>query len=225
MWPSNADDLMADQHRLAHVAPTVWTPATTELCIGGCWACFPRGYAGAGQAGDPAWAAAVVICNGVLADEHVRTGVATAPYIPGLLALRVGPLIEEVASMLSPTPDVLLVDGTGPDHPRRAGLALQLGAELEVPTVGVTHRPLLAEGGWPGNERGAVSILRIGDDVVGCWVRTRPGVRPLAVHPGWRVTLQTAVDVVLGSAPRDRTPEPLRLARQAARAARARADS
>jgi hypothetical protein len=28
------------------------------------------------------------------------------------------------------------------------------------------------------------SPLRIGDSVVGCWLRTQPQVRPLAVHPG-----------------------------------------
>jgi deoxyinosine 3'endonuclease (endonuclease V) len=35
--------------------------------------------------------------------------------------------------------DVLLVDATGRDHPRRAGLALQLGVVLDVPTVRITQ--------------------------------------------------------------------------------------
>src|SRR2546425_8927620 len=39
-------------------------------------------------------------------------------------------------------PDVVLVAGAGKDHPRRAGLALHLGAVLDVPTVGVTDDPL-----------------------------------------------------------------------------------
>lgn len=185
--------------------------------------CFRRGQTGPGGAGDPAWSAAVVACDGRLVDRHVMTGAAGAPYAPGLLALRIGPLVEAVVRALSSSADVLLVDGTGRDHPRRAGLAVHLGAELDLPTVGVTHRPLLAEGEWPRDDRGATSPLRIGDEVVGCWVRTRPGVRPLAVHPGWRVGLETAVEVVLASSPRRRTPEPLRLARHAARAARARA--
>ena len=112
-----------------------------------------------------------------------------------------------------------VVDATGLDHPRRAGLALQLGAELDLPTVGVTHRPLRAEGEWPPDVRGAVGPVRIDGEVVASWVRTRAGARPLVVHPGWRTELETAVEVVLGSS-RRRTPEPLRLARQAARAAR-----
>jgi deoxyribonuclease V len=44
--------------------------------------------------------------------------------------------------VVSARPDVLLVDATGLDHPRGAGLALHLGANLGVPSVGVTNRVL-----------------------------------------------------------------------------------
>jgi deoxyribonuclease V len=117
-------------------------------------------------------------------------------------------------------PDVLLVDATGRDHPRRAGLALQLGAVLGLPTVGVTHRPLLAEGEWPAGERGARSPLGLDGEHVGYWLRTRVGTRPLAVHAAWRTDPDTAADVVLSTS-HVRTPEPLRRARRRAREARA----
>jgi deoxyribonuclease V len=116
---------------------------------------------------------------------------------------------------------VLLVDASGRDHPRRAGLATSLGAVLDLPTVGVTHRPLLAAGDWPADRRGAVAPLRIGEETVGCWLRVRRGVRPVAVHPAWRTDLDAAIAVVLGSTGCVRTPEPLRVARTAARLARA----
>jgi deoxyribonuclease V len=106
------------------------------------------------------------------------------------------------------------------DHPRRAGLALHLGAELGIATIGVTHRPLVASGEWPSDRRAATSPLRIGDSTVGCWLRTQPGVRPLAIHPGWRIDLITAVEVITMLTTRRRTPEPLRRARQLARRAR-----
>jgi deoxyribonuclease V len=219
MWPRDAEELTAHQRRLAAVTPAPWQPPVTDLRVGGCWVCSPRGHLGPGRAGDPAWTAAVLQCGDRLVDRQVTTGVTDAPYVPGLLALRIGRLLDEVVRTLSRAPDVLLVDATGRDHPRRAGLALQLGAELDLPTVGVTHRPLRAEGEWPPDVRGAVGPVRIGGEVVACWVRTRAGARPLVVHPGWRIDLETAVDVVLGSS-RRRTPEPLRLARQAARSAR-----
>ncbi len=128
--------------------------------------------------------------------------------------------MEEAVRALATRPDVLLVDATARDHPRGAGLALHLGAELDLPTVGITHRPLLGLGAWPEDRRGATTPLRIDDAVVGCWMRTRPGVRPVAVHPGWRVDLETAVEVVAGTTGPRRTPEPLRRARRLAREAR-----
>jgi deoxyribonuclease V len=223
MWPPDPEALVARQRELATAEPVPWLRRDTDPLVGGCWVCFPRGYAGPGASGDPAWSAAVMTRGADLVVQRVGTDVARSPYVPGLLALRVGPLLEAVVRLLPHLPDVLLVDGTGRDHPRRAGLALHLGAEVGLPTVGLTHRPLLAVGEWPLDRRGATSLLRVGDEVVGCWVRTQHGVRPIAVHPGWRVDLETAVDVVLRSAPHARTPEPLRRARHAAREARSRA--
>jgi deoxyribonuclease V len=147
-------------------------------------------------------------------------GRAAAPYEPGLLALREGALLEAAGGALAEPPEVLLVDATGRDHPRRAGLALHLGAVLDVPTVGVTHRPLVAEGPWPPDERGARSPLLLDDELVGYWLRTRPGTRPLAAHAAWRTDAEAAAGVVL-AASRLRTPEPLRQARRRARDARA----
>ena len=94
-------------------------------------------------------------------------------------------------------PDVVLADATGRDHPRRAGLALHLGAELDLPTVGVTHRPLLASGDWPGLERSARSPLVLDGEEVGAWLRVRRGARPLAVHAAWRTDSDAAVAVVV----------------------------
>jgi deoxyribonuclease V len=218
-WPSDADALVARQQELADARAPAWQPPEGPLRVAGCWVCFPRGLSGPGGEGDPAWTAAVVLRDGALVEQRVGSGLAGAPYVPGLLALRIGPLLERAVRALSGAPDVLLVDGTSRDHPRRAGLALHLGAELGLPTVGVTHRPLVAAGAWPEDRRGATSPLRAGGEVVASWLRTRPGTRPLVVHPGWGVDLTTALEVVGGVSLR-RTPEPLRLARHAARLAR-----
>jgi deoxyribonuclease V len=88
----------------------------------------------------------------------------------------------------------------------------------------VTHRPLLARGQWPrGEEAGAASPLLLDGQAVACWLRTRAGARPLAVHPGWRTDLELARAVVLGAVRGVRAPEPLREARRLARRARAEA--
>ena len=144
-----------------------------------------------------------------------------AAYVPGLLALREGPILEAAVRTLDTLPDVLLVDATGRDHPRRAGLALHLGAALDVPTVGVTHRPLVGGGAEPALARGATAPIRIGDDEVARWVRTASVVRPVVAHAGWRTDATTAATVVLAcSSEAARTPMPLQQARRVAREAR-----
>jgi deoxyribonuclease V len=72
----------------------------------------------------------------------------------------------------------------------------------------------------PADHAGATSPLMIDGELVGFWLRTRAGVRPLAVHAGWRVDAITAVGVVRHCSFGRRTPEPLREARRVARTAR-----
>ncbi|MEI8412230.1 MULTISPECIES: endonuclease V [unclassified Kribbella] len=211
--------LISLQHALAQATPPRWTPPERFLA-GGAWICLPRGLSGPGSAGDHAWAAAVVMDGRRVVGRSSITGRTAAPYVPGLLALRLAPLFEDVVRRLRPQPEVLLLDATGRDHPRRAGLATQLGAVLDLPTVGVTHRPLTACGDWPADEAGATAPLTVDAEQVATWLRTKPGTRPLVVHPGWRTDLGTAVQVVQASLAGRRTPEPLRQARQMARRAR-----
>ena len=225
MWPTDAASLAAVQDELGHATPEPWRPPDRPLLVAGCWICFPRGLTGRGAAGDPAWGAAVVLRDRTPVEQRVLVGATGAPYVPGLLALRMGPLVQATVSALHTRPDVLMLDAGSRDHPRRAGLALHAGAVLGLPTIGITHRPLLATGDWPADRRGATSPVRIGSDVVGCWLRTRAGTRPLVVHPGWAVDLATAVELVLAATGARRTPEPLRRARHLARVTRQEAQS
>lgn len=219
VWPTTRDELLREQECLGKMRPLPWKPEGTWTA-GACFACYPLGREGAGGTGETCWAAAVLwtpeMSHPVVVVQRVE-----APYEPGLLALREGPVLEAAVRRLPRLPDVLLVDATGRDHPRRAGLALHLGAVLGVPTVGVTDRPLVARGPVPEDRRGARSALVLEGEVVGYWVRTRPRVRPVCVHAAWRTDPETAVEVVLQLAARYRTPEPVRRAREAARAARA----
>ncbi|GBD23515.1 Endonuclease V [bacterium HR29] len=218
-WPETAEALEAEQRRLASLAPAPWQPGG-RLAAAGVFVCFERGVPGQLERG---WAAAAVfdVERGRILGTALVSGRAAAPYEPGFLALREGPLLEAAVRALRLPFDVLLVDATGRDHPRRAGLALHLGAVLDLPTVGVTHRPLLAAGSWPPPERGASSPLFLEGEIVGYWLRTAAGARPLAVHAAWRTAPETAVEVVLRCSRSARTPEPLRAARRAAREARA----
>lgn len=220
-WPGSKAELLERQLELAAARPEPWRPDGPPESAGGCFVCFGRGKVGAGVRGDAAWAGAALVRGGD-AVTAVATGTAGAPYAAGLLALREGPLLEQAVRALPELPDVLIVDATGRDHPRGAGLALHLGEVLGVPTVGVTHRPLIAAGEWPPDRRGAKAPLFVDGDLVGYWVRTRPGTRPLACHAAWRTDPDTAAEIALAFTGERRSPEPLRQARTAARHARGR---
>jgi len=203
-WPAGATDLMALQQHLAEVdaVQPAWHPEDlARLLVAGVFVAGPRGLAGNGAAGDPGWAAAAVLRAGSVVDRAVLRGRLGAPYQPGLLALREGPLLEQAVRALRIRPDVLLVDATGRDHPRGAGLATQLGWVLDLPSIGVTDRALV-------------------DPSRSVPLRVRPGVRPVLVHPAWRTDAETALAVVR-SRLSTRTPAPLREARRLARQARA----
>jgi len=225
VWPASPEELIEEQDALSAARPEPWrrsaAAGSEQLAIGACAVVFPRGLTGRGARGDPAWAAAAILRRRSIVAEATVRREAAGPYLPGLLALREGPCLEAAVRALPAAPDVLLVDATGADHPRRAGLALHLGAVTDLPTVGVTHRPLLARGEWPEDAAGAHAPLILDGYMVGAWLRTRRGARPVAVHPGWRTTLDDAIDIVWAAALGHRTPEALRYARHRARIARA----
>lgn len=216
--------LVAAQRRLAVAAPPPWRPGTDPLTVAAAFVAFARGEAGPGRAGDRGWAGAVLLDeHGAVLATAAVTGHAPGPYTPGLLARREGPLLLAALRALPRRADVLLVDATGRDHPRRAGLALHLGALLDVPSVGVTHRPLLAAGTAPESaEAGSTAPLVIDGEIVAAWVLTRRDVRPVVAHAAWRTDVDAAVEVVLRTTRGARTPEPLRAARTVARTARVR---
>jgi deoxyribonuclease V len=207
-WPRTRDELEAVQRELADRRPPTWTPPTAPFTVGAAFVTFSTAH-------DPlplvrAWAAAV---SG--AARAVANGTADDPYEPGYLALREGPVLEEAVRGLPAMPEILLVNASGRDHPRGAGLALHLGAVLDLPTVGVTDRPLISEPDVTG------ALVLVGE-VVGYLVRTRANARPVCAHAAWRTDAATARAVVAASAGRARTPEPLRRARFLARSQRAR---
>ncbi len=145
---------------------------------------FEQGSAGPGQTGDRGWAAAAIPrAHQTLGAVRVG-GVAPVPYVPGLLALGQGPLRAMAIEALRSPLDVFLIDATGRDHPRRAGMALHLDAALGVPTVAVSHRALVAAGGPPGTQRFARSPRLLDETLAaGCVSAWDPwGLRTLEVR-------------------------------------------
>lgn len=217
-WPATADDLAREQERLASLPCTPWTPPSGPLRVGACAVVFGR----AGR-DDVGWAAAVVEDGGAFIATATHAERIGASFRPGELALREGPILEAVVRGLLSRPDVLLVAAAGRDHPRGAGLALHLGAVLDLPTVGVTEDPLLAAGDEPARAWASRAPLRVGGEIVAYRLRTRGGAKPVVAHAAWRTSAEVAADVVLGSCALARWPEPMREARRLAREVRGRA--
>lgn len=167
-----------------------------------------------GRRGGPAQAAVVLFDFPALTvREQVRISQpASFPYVPGLLSFREAPAVLAALDALTTRPDLLLVDGQGLAHPRRFGIACHLGVFLDRPAIGVAKSRLTGAHAAPGPERGDWTPLVDGDETIGAVLRTRARVNPLFVSIGHRVSLQTAIRLVLACGRGYRLPEPCRLA-------------
>jgi deoxyribonuclease V len=67
------------------------------------------------------------------------------PYIPGLLFLREAPIMLEAIEKIDREYDLILVDGHGLAHPRKAGLATIIGILTGKPTIGIAKSFLYGE--------------------------------------------------------------------------------
>lgn len=142
---------------------------------------------------DGAVAAAVVRGFGteVNAEVAYAEGDPTFPYIPGLFFLREGPLMTEAIGKLKTQPDLILVDGHGLAHPRRAGLAVFVGVLLNIPTIGMAKRLLVGEIG----EDERIFQIKLNQNLVGYGFRSKEGKR-YYLSPGNRVSIENCRELI-----------------------------
>ena len=168
--------------------------------------------------GDAIFGAVVVLSFPELAvvEESWVKGRVEFPYIPGLLTFREAPVLLEAFSLLRQRPDVILFDGQGIAHPRGFGLAAHAGLLLGLPSVGCAKTRLVGEYSPVGKKRGSLSWLWFEGKKVGAAARTRADVKLVFVSPGDKITIQTAVRLVLAACKGYRLPEPIRKAHELA---------
>ncbi|MGC8993344.1 MAG: endonuclease V [Candidatus Aenigmatarchaeota archaeon] len=80
----------------------------------------------------------------VIKDLIVREKV-SFPYIPGLLFLREAPIMLKAIEEIDREYDLIVVDGHGLAHPRKAGLATIIGILTNKPTIGIAKSFLYGE--------------------------------------------------------------------------------
>ncbi len=144
-------------------------------------------------------------------EEVHYTGTVEYPYIPSFLSFREGPAIVSAYGKLQHTPDILMVDGCGINHPRGAGLATHIGVALDVPTIGVAKHILCGEGDEP-LEVGDVSPLVFESRQVGWLIKSCHRCRPIVVAPGHRVSMDRALEMTKHMLREHKLPEPCLLA-------------
>lgn len=134
------------------------------------------------------------------------------PYIPGFLAFREAPNLIKAYQKLQHSPDLIMVDGHGIAHPRRLGIASQLGVLLNKPTMGVAKKVLTGKYEEPDLAKGSVQPLMSRSEHIGNVIRTKDKVKPVFVSPGHLMDLETATAIALQTAIKHKLPEPTRLA-------------
>lgn len=145
-------------------------------------------------------------------ESHVARLPTSMPYVPGLLSFRELPALLQALAMLSQSPDLVMVDGQGIAHPRRLGIAAHFGVATGLPSVGVAKNILAGKFDPPGPGRGDRTPIVHRGERVGYALRSKPRCNPLIVSPGHRVSIDSALALVVRFLAGYRLPEPTRLA-------------
>ncbi|MEN2998724.1 MAG: endonuclease V [Brevinematia bacterium] len=120
------------------------------------------------------------------------------PYIPGFLAFREIPIVIDAFNLSEVSPDVVVVDGQGVAHPRKAGIATHLGTILQKPTIGCAKSILYGEYTEIPNIRWCTGDILdpLTKEVIGKVVRTKLSSKPVFVSVGNYITLDQSVEFV-----------------------------
>jgi len=140
-------------------------------------------------------------------DTSVVVDVCDFPYIPSFLSFREGPASIRAILHLKERADLLLVNGVGIAHPRGAGFASHIGVALDMPTIGITKRPLCGE---IIETDGAERPILYEGKIVGY------AMRNIIATPGHNVKTNDVPRLVSGLMREHKFPEPLYLSHKLA---------
>lgn len=131
-------------------------------------------------------------------EKVVASSKVSFPYIPNFLSFREIPLIIDSINKVSTNIDILIVDGQGIAHPRRAGIATHLGVIIEKPTIGCAKSLLYGYYVEPPNKLYATSDLLEPNtnEIIGKAVRTKLNTKPIFVSVGHCINLEKSVEIV-----------------------------
>jgi deoxyribonuclease V len=208
-WPTTLEEARAIQERLR--AQVIAHDDFSEIrSVAG----VDAGYEDDGSGGTLARAAVVVLSYPSLEpiDYVIARRPALFPYIPGFLSFREAPAVLAALGELRIPPDLLICDGHGIAHPRRLGIAAHIGVLTGLPSIGCAKSLLVGRHDPLPDERGASVALTHRGEQIGVVLRTRVGVKPVYISVGHRISLPTAIDLVMSCVTKYRLPETTRAA-------------
>ena len=216
------------QHELAAKVRLYHRTRIPRLVAGVDVSYVPKGKLSAGEsATDRAVAAYVLVdsSDGSVVWSTTVSHPVVFPYITTYLTFRELPillvLLEKVRNAKRDCP-VIMVDGTGILHPRRAGIASFLGVAAAWPTIGVIKKQLCGRVDLDGMKHLDSRPIILDNRPVGTAILPTPkGHRPIFVSPGHCVNIDFATQLTRQMLFGQRLPQPLyeadRLSRAVAR--------
>ncbi len=135
------------------------------------------------------------------------------PYVPGLLAFRVGPAVCSVLDNISDDFDLYLFDGQGIAHPDGFGLASHIGVLFNKPSIGVTRKALFGNYSIVSNKRSHSKLTHPRNKTtLGYSITLDAEDKPFFISPGHQITTQQSLDLIkLISCESDFLPNPIRI--------------
>lgn len=136
------------------------------------------------------------------------------PYIPQYLGFREVPALLEAWVQLAEKPDLMVLDGQGITHPRRAGIASHFGVLADHPAIGCAKNMLFGNYKPLGLDKGSVSTIYDQNEILGYALRTKSGVKPVYISPGHKISVADSLSIMQNCIVRHRIPEPTRQAHE-----------
>ncbi|MCH7686096.1 MAG: endonuclease V [Planctomycetes bacterium] len=137
------------------------------------------------------------------------------PYISGFLAFREIPVLQELIKLIEAENgplELILVDGNGILHHRRAGIATHLGVLLDRPTIGIGKKLLCGDVDLDQLTPDEPRPVSDQNEVIGMAVKATASSRQIFVSPGHRISVNDSVRIVGQLFHGHRLPEPIYLA-------------
>lgn len=136
-------------------------------------------------------------------------------YIPGFLSLqRKIPVIAAI-NYYENKFDVVMIEGAGRQHPRKYGLACEIGVEENIPVLGIIKHSLWGEINYSDFTEFSDYLsfpVYGGDNKIAYFVRKKNNKRGIFISVGNNITLDSALKILIPILIY-RIPEPLRLAK------------